>query len=153
MSPFHVPESFNVALTLVIYAIGVETILELARPEGASSGISRPTGKLVLVVIVWAEAERPQPRATANRERLRELLFIIVLIIFEPSFIPRCILPAFIGSSVTRGLRTANRAKAGLCYRRDQESKPVDSLVSKSRSKYGPRHADLSYRDIRWSFA
>src|SRR2546423_1352214 len=115
MSPFQVPESFSVALTFVIYAIGVETIFELANPEGASSGISRPTGKLVLVVIVWAEADRPQPRATANREHLRELFFIIVLIIFfEPSFIPRCILPAFIGSSVTRRVRTANRAKAGL---------------------------------------
>src|SRR5882724_11633026 len=119
--------------------MGVEITLELAKPDATSSGTICPTGKLVLVVIVWAEAERPQPRATANRERLRELLFIIVLIIFEPSFIPRCILPAFIGSSVTRGVRTANRAKAGLCYRRDQESRPVDSLVSKSRSKYGPR--------------
>ena len=131
MSPFQVPESFTVALTLVIYAIGVETIFELANPEGASSGISRPTGKLVLVVIVWAEADRPQPRATANREPFRELFFINVLIILEPSFIPRCILPAFIGSSVTRRVRTANRAKAGLCSRRDQESKPVDSPVSK----------------------
>src|SRR6266446_1053659 len=110
MSPFHVPESFNVALTLVIYAMGVETILELARPEGASSGTTWPTGKLVLVVIVWAEAERPQPRATANREHFRELFRFIVLIIFEPSFFPRCILSAFIGMSVTRCVGTANRA-------------------------------------------
>src|SRR5260370_34514057 len=113
-------------------------MLELARPEGASSGTTWPTGKLVLVVIVWAEAERPQPRATANREHFRELFRFIVLIIFEPSFFPRCILSAFIGMSVTRCVRTANRAKAGLCYRRDQESKPVDSLGAEKGFKAWP---------------
>src|SRR5947209_403448 len=118
--------------------MGVETILELARPDATSSGTICPTGKLVLVVIVWAEADRPQPRATAKREPFRELFFINVLIIFEPSFFPHCILPAFIGSSVTRRVRTANRAKAGLCYRRDQESKPVDSLGAEKGFKARP---------------
>src|SRR5213594_3662262 len=111
--------------------MGVETILELARPDATSSGTICPTGKLVLVVIVWAEADRPQLRATAKREPFRELFFINVLIIFEPSFFSHCILPAFIGSSVTRRVRTANRAKAGLCSRENQESKPVDSPVWK----------------------
>src|SRR5437016_2400858 len=60
-------------------AIGVDTIFELARPDGTASGIATFTLKFVVVVMVWPYAPRPEASASASRPH-----FSTVVIVAQP---------------------------------------------------------------------
>src|SRR6267378_7292270 len=59
--------------------MGVDTIFELAKPEGTASGIAEFTLKLVVVVMVWPYAPRPKASASASRPH-----FSTVVIVAQP---------------------------------------------------------------------
>ena len=72
--------------------MGVDMILALARPDASSSGTVVPTVKLVLVIVVWAEADRPDTNARASRPDLiglwkaadewRAIVFMFIRVFF-----------------------------------------------------------------------
>src|SRR6266478_2742034 len=59
--------------------IGVDTIFELASPDGTASGIAAFTLKFVVVVMVWPYAPRPEASASASRPH-----FSTVVIVAQP---------------------------------------------------------------------
>src|SRR5439155_2481575 len=59
--------------------MGVDTIFELARPDGIASGIAAFTLKFVVVVMVWPYAPRPEASASASRPH-----FSTVVIVAQP---------------------------------------------------------------------
>src|SRR6266850_2503766 len=65
--------------------MGVDTIFELAKPEGTASGIAAFTLKLVVVVMVWPYAPRPKASASASRPH-----FSTVVIVAQPQAAGDC---------------------------------------------------------------